>query len=235
MIIYPAIDIKDGKCVRLFQGDFSKTTVYSDDPVDIALKWQGQGAQYLHIVDLDGALAGNPQNLSIIKRIISELKIPIQVGGGIRNIETGNAILDYGAARIILGTSAVKSPDILHEAVRQFGSRLAVGVDAKNGLVAIEGWEETSQLLAVDFIKKIEDLGVRTVIYTDISKDGTLNGPDITGINEILSKTGIDIIASGGVGRLQDLIRLKELGVSGAIVGKALYSGSFTLEEALEV
>ena len=235
MIIYPAIDIKDGKCVRLFQGDFSKTTVYSADPVEVALKWQSQGAEYIHIVDLDGALTGSPQNLPVIKNIIGKLKIPIQVGGGIRTLETGNIILNAGAARIIMGTSAVKTPDILEQAVNQFGNKLAVGVDAKNKKVAVEGWGETSELLALDFINTMENTGVKTIIYTDISKDGTLKGPDIKGIKEIILNTSINIIASGGVGTLQDLIKLKDLGVSGAIVGKALYADSFTLEEALEI
>ena len=235
MIIYPAIDIKDGKCVRLFQGDFSQTTVYSDDPVEVALKWEYKGAEYIHIVDLDGALAGSPQNLPVIKNIISKLKIPIQVGGGIRTLETGNKILEAGAARIIMGTSAVKTPEILEQAVNQFGDRLAVGVDAKNKKVAVEGWGETSEILALNFIQRMENIGVKTIIYTDISKDGTLQGPDINGIREIISNTGINIIASGGVGTLQDLINLKELGSSGAIVGKALYTDSLTLEEALEI
>jgi len=235
LIIYPAIDIKDGKCVRLFQGDFSQTTVYSDDPVEVALKWEYKGAEYIHIVDLDGALAGSPQNLPVIKNIISKLKIPIQVGGGIRTLETGNKILEAGAARIIMGTSAVKTPEILEQAVNQFGDRLAVGVDAKNKKVAVEGWGETSEILALNFIQRMENIGVKTIIYTDISKDGTLQGPDINGIREIISNTGINIIASGGVGTLQDLINLKELGSSGAIVGKALYTDSLTLEEALEI
>lgn len=235
MIIYPAIDIKDGKCVRLFQGDFSKTTVYSEDPVNIASQWESQGAKYLHIVDLDGALAGSPQNLGVIQNIISSINIPVQVGGGIRNVVTAHSLIESGADRIIMGTSAIKSPETLKQAVKKLGSKLVVGVDAKNGKVAVEGWEETSECNAADFVSTVENMGVKTVIYTDISKDGTLQGPNIEGIKELLSRSGIDIIASGGVGSLKDLINLKELGVSGAIVGKALYSGNINLIDALEL
>ena len=234
MIVYPAIDIRDGKCVRLFQGDFSKTTVYSEDPIEVALRWESQGAKYLHLVDLDGALAGKPQNLTIIEGIVGKVSIPVQVGGGIRSIDTGSLLLGLGVSRIIMGTSAVKSPEILEEAVKQFGNKLAVGVDARNKRVAVEGWEKSSEQLSVDFVKQLEKIGVKTVIYTDISKDGTLLGPDIDGTKELVSAVGIDIIASGGIGSVQDLIKLKEIGVSGTIVGKALYSGNVSIREILE-
>lgn len=233
MVIYPAIDIKDGKCVRLVQGQFNDETVYSDHPVEMARKFEQLGAEYLHVVDLDGARLGEPQNIAIISEIAVKLGIPIQLGGGIRTIEMMEIILCKGIERVILGTSAVKDQEMVKKAVRSFGKNLAVAIDARDGLVAIEGWAKTSSFTAVGFAKKMENLGASTIIYTDISRDGMLNGPNLKAMEEMAKNVKIDIIASGGVTSLKDIINLKELGISGAIVGKALYTGDIKLQEAI--
>ncbi len=233
MIIYPAIDIKDGKCVRLVQGKFNDVTVYSDHPVEMALKFEQLGAQYLHVVDLDGARLGEPQNIPVISEMAVKLGIPIQLGGGIRSIEMMEIILCKGIQRIILGTSAVKDPELVKKAVQTFGSSLAVAIDAKDGLVAIEGWAKTSEFTAVGFAKKMEDLGAKVIIYTDISRDGMLKGPNLKAMEDMVKAVSIEVIASGGVTNLQDIKNLKEIGMAGAIVGKALYTGDVDLQEAL--
>jgi len=235
MIVFPAIDIRDGKCVRLLKGEFDKETIYSDDPVGMALNWQNQGAKYLHVVDLDGARAGLPQNIEIIKKIIKALDIPIQIGGGIRNLETARKIIDAGAERIIIGTSAITNPEMLSKAVEELGEKLIVGIDSKDGFVAIQGWESKSSRTTLNFAKEIEKMGVRTVICTEISRDGTLQGPDTEGIKILVEQTGINVIASGGVGCFDDLIKLKEIGAFGAIVGKALYSGNIAMKQIVEI
>lgn len=234
MILYPAIDMKDGKCVRLLQGRFDNVTVYSENPVDMALKWEGMGAGYLHVVDLDGARLGKPKNLPIVSEIASRLGIPVQLGGGIRDMKTIETILAKGIERVILGTSAVKNPELVKEALKEYGNRIVIGIDAKDGRVAIEGWEKTSDFTAVDFAKKMRDLGASTIIYTDIATDGMLAGPNLKAMEEMVAATGIDIIASGGVSKLEDIKNLKETGVAGAIIGKALYTGNIDLKEALE-
>jgi len=234
MKIYPAIDIKDGKCVRLVQGQFSDETIYSDRPVEMARKFEQMGAEYLHVIDLDGARLGEPQNIAIISEMAVKLGIPIQLGGGIRSIEMIEIILCKGIERVILGTSAVKDPDMVKKAIQSFGKNLAVAIDARDGLVAIEGWAKTSSFTAVGFAKKMEDLGAKTIIYTDISRDGMLNGPNLKAMEEMVKSVGIEVIASGGVTSLEDIINLKELGVSGVIVGKALYTGDIKLQEAIE-
>jgi phosphoribosylformimino-5-aminoimidazole carboxamide ribotide isomerase len=233
MVIYPAIDVKNGKCVRLVQGQFDDETVYSDHPVEMAKKFEQLGAEYLHVIDLDGARLGEPQNIAIISEMAVKLGIPIQLGGGIRTIEMIEIILCKGIERVILGTSAVKDQDMIKKAVQSFGNNLAVAIDARDGMVAIEGWAKTSSFTAVGFAKKMEDLGAKTIIYTDISRDGMLNGPNLKAMEEMVKSVGIDVIASGGVTSLQDIINLKELGVSGAIVGKALYTGDIKLQEAI--
>lgn len=234
MIVYPAIDMKDGKCVRLLQGRFDNVTVYSENPVEMALKWENMGAEYLHMVDLDGARSGKPKNLSVVSAIASRLKIPVQLGGGIRDLGTIDNILGKGIERVILGTSAVKNPGLVKEALKKYGSKIVIGIDAKNGMVAIEGWEQTSDFTAVDFAKRMKELGAKTVIYTDIATDGMLAGPNLKAMEEMVEAVGIDIIASGGVSKVQDIKNLKEVGVAGAIVGKALYAGNIDLKEALE-
>ncbi len=235
MIIYPAIDIKDGRCVRLVQGKFNDVTIYSDHPVDMAVKFEQMGAQYLHVVDLDGARLGQPQNIAVVSEMAVRLGIPIQLGGGIRTIETMEIILCKGIERIILGTSAVNDQELVKKAVQSFGNNLAVAIDAKDGLVAIEGWAKTSSFTAVGFAKKMEDLGAKVIIYTDISRDGMLRGPNLKAMEEMVKAVKIDVIASGGVTNIQDINNLKEIGVSGAIVGKALYTGDVDLKEAIEI
>jgi len=233
MVIYPAIDIKQGKCVRLVQGRFSDVTVYSDDPVQMALRWQQAGAEYIHLVDLDGALTGKSVNYDTIKKIANTVSVPVQLGGGIRSMESIEVVLEAGVSRVILGTSAVKNPQLVREAVDRYKERIAVGIDAKDGKVAIEGWESISEFSALDFAEKMQHLGVRTIIYTDISRDGMLQGPNLDAMREMAGHLSIDVIASGGVSSLQDLLELKKTGVSGAIVGKALYTGKVKLEEAI--
>lgn len=233
MIIYPAIDIKDGRCVRLVQGQFNDVTVYSDNPVEMAFRFEQLGAEYIHVVDLDGARLGLPQNTAVISEMAVKLGIPVQLGGGIRAIETIEIILCKGIERVILGTSAVNDQELVKQAVRSFGNNLAVAIDAKDGLVAIEGWAKTSEFTAIGFAKKMEDLGAKVIIYTDISRDGMLNGPNLKAMEEMVKAVKIDVIASGGVTSLQDIINLKNIGVSGAIVGKALYTGDIDLKEAI--
>ncbi|ACL74772.1 1-(5-phosphoribosyl)-5-[(5-phosphoribosylamino)methylideneamino]imidazole-4-carboxamide isomerase [Ruminiclostridium cellulolyticum] len=233
MIIYPAIDIIDGKCVRLQQGSYSDVTVFGDSPVDMARKWESLGAGYLHVVDLDGARSGKSENAEIIKQIAKTLKIPVQTGGGIRNLETVETYLSGGLSRIILGTSAVSNREMLISALKEYKGKIAVGIDAKDGKVAIHGWEKTSDYTAVEFAKEVESLGAKTIIYTDISRDGMLKGPNLQAMKEMADSVSMDVIASGGVSRLKDIIDLKQTGVSGVIVGKAIYTGNVDLKEAI--
>ncbi len=234
MIIYPAIDIRGGKCVRLTQGRYDDITIFSDDPVNMALQFQKAGAKYLHVVDLDGA-RGDNDNREIIRRIAKELSIPVQTGGGIRTMADIEAVLEFGISRVILGTSAVRNPEIVSEAVKKYKNRIAVGIDAKNGFVAIEGWEKTSGIKAVEHAKNMEALGVQTIIYTDIATDGMLSGPNMLAMSEMVKKVKMEVIASGGVSSLKDIRHLKEVGVAGVIVGKAIYTGDVDLKKALEL
>lgn len=233
MIIYPAIDVKDGKCVRLAQGKFSDVTVYSDNPVEMALKWESMGARYLHVIDLDGARLGVPQNLSAVSEMAVKLGIPIQFGGGIRTIETIEMVLSKGVHRVILGTSAVMAPNLVKKALKTFEGSIAVSIDAKEGMVAIEGWAKTSEFTAVGFARKMEDLGAKSIIYTDISRDGMLTGPNLKAMEEMVKAVGVEVIAAGGITKLEDIYNLKEIGVAGAIIGRALYTGDIDLAEAL--
>lgn len=233
MIIYPAIDVKDGKCVRLTQGKFNAVTVYSENPVEMALKWEQMGARYLHVIDLDGARLGEPRNTAVISEMAVKLGIPVQLGGGIRSIERIEILLCKGIQRVILGTSAVKDPNLVKEAVRNFENNVVIGIDAKEGKVAIDGWATTSEFTAVEFAKRMEDLGAKTIIYTDIARDGMLSGPNLKAMEEMVKAVDIEVIASGGVGRLEDVKNLKEIGMPGVIIGKALYTGDVDLKEAL--
>jgi phosphoribosylformimino-5-aminoimidazole carboxamide ribotide isomerase len=235
MIIYPAIDIKDGSCVRLLQGKFEELSIYSEDPVEMALKWQNKGAAYLHMVDLDGAKTGNAKNLNIVVETASRLKIPIQLGGGIRTIGAVDYVLANGIQRVILGTTAVGDYELVRSAVKKYGNKIVIGIDAKNGLVAIKGWVETSKFTAIEFGKRMEGIGVETIIYTDISRDGMLVGPNLNAMEAMAMALKIEVIASGGVGRLEDIEMLKSTGVTGVIIGKALYTGDITLESALKI
>ena len=234
MIIYPAIDLKDGKCVRLSQGAFDKVTVFNDEPKNVAKSFQEAGASFIHVVDLDGARSGKSQNHVAIASIVSAINIPIQTGGGIRTMEDIEQKLSMGVERIILGTAALKHPDLVKAAVKAYGNHIAVGIDASQGLVAVEGWEEVSRTKAVDICIKMKDIGVQTIIYTDIAKDGMMSGPNVEATKEIVETTGLSVIASGGVSSIEDLERLSEIGVSGVIIGKALYLGALDLKSVIQ-
>ena len=233
MIIFPAIDIKDGKVVRLLQGDYSKMTVYSENPVDVANTFKNSGATHLHLVDLDGAKDGKLVNFENIKNIIQEVDIFVQVGGGIRDMNRIKAYLELGVHKVILGTSAVTDPDLLKEAIKTYGDKIAVGVDVKNGKVAINGWRKITDIDADDFLKTLENQGVSTVIYTDITKDGGLEGTNLPAYEELQRNYSFQIIASGGVTYLEELQALKGMGVYGVILGRALYAGTLTLRQVV--
>ncbi len=238
MIIYPAVDILNGKCARLHQGNFSDFKIYYEDPLDAAFHWQEEGAEYLHLVDLNGALTGSMQNSEQIKRIVDKLNIPIQLGGGIRDIVTLETVFDLGIARAVLGTSIIIHPEFAAEATQKYKGKIAAAIDARKGQVAIAGWKEKTEHEAVDIIKELETMGVERVIYTDILSDGTQTGINFEAINEIANQISLPLIASGGVSSLDDINKLKEvedIGVEGVIVGTALYEGSFTLGEAIEL
>lgn len=234
MRIYPAIDIKDGKCVRLLQGRFSDVTVYGDDPVEMAKRWEAEGGEFIHVVDLDGALKGHGVNAEIIKNICKSVSVPVQTGGGIRTIEDIEAKLACGIRRVIIGTKAVSSPEFIKEAVEKYGDKIVIGIDAKDGYVAVEGWEKCSEFTAVEFAKQMAALGVKTIVYTDIATDGTLQGPNLAAMEEMAKSVDADIIASGGVGSLEHITSLVPTGVEGVIVGRALYTGNVDLKKAIE-
>lgn len=234
MIIFPAIDILKGQCVRLIQGDYNKEKVYSNSPVDMAKKWEEKGAEYIHIVDLDGAKTGRSINQEIILEIAKTVNVPVQVGGGIRSIDTIKDYLDHGVSRVIIGTAAINNPEFLQEAVEKFQEKIAVSIDARNGYVATDGWTDTSDVKALDLVKKLEAVGVKTIVYTDIAKDGMLQGPNLEEQKAINEATTIDVIASGGVTTKEDVAHLRRLNLYGVIIGKALYDGKLTLESILE-
>jgi len=231
--IIPAIDIRGGKAVRLFQGDYARETVYADDPVDMARHWASLGAPRLHVVDLDGAREGRAVNTPIIAAICNALAIPVEVGGGLRTLEAVQAVLNAGADRAILGTAALKDPDLVRQACERFGERIVVGVDARGGHVAVQGWLQISTTRAVDLMRQMQAAGVQRFIYTDIGRDGTLEGPNIQGLQDLLHAITAPIIASGGVSSLEDVRRLSTTGVEGVIIGQALYTGALNLPEAL--
>ena len=236
MIIFPAIDLRDGKCVRLLRGDFAKETVYSSNPEDVALRWVREGAEYLHVVDLDGALAGKPQNTEVIKKILSSVQIPIEAGGGIRTLETIENTLELGVKRVILGSVAVQNRSLVKEACQRYRDRVVVGIDAKDGITAIDGWGVSGGIPAVELAKELASFGLKTIIYTDISRDGTLSGVNIEATSKLAIESGVDIIASGGVKSLEDIHALKKRevdGIVGVIAGKSIYEGTLSLSEAI--
>lgn len=234
MQLYPAIDMKDGQCVRLRQGEFKDITVYSDAPWKVAAWWQAQGATFLHLVDLDGALAGHSVNEEAIRKIVEHVSIPIEIGGGIRSEEAVRSMLGLGVKRVIIWTKAVEHPEFLEEMVGKFGEdAIVAGVDAKNGMVAVEGWEKVSSMAAGELCLKMKGYGVKHIVYTDISRDGMLSGPNVKATKCLTDDTGLDIIASGGVSCMQDLKELHEAGIRGAIIGKALYENRIHLKEAV--
>jgi phosphoribosylformimino-5-aminoimidazole carboxamide ribotide isomerase len=236
MRLYPAIDIKNGQCVRLRQGQFQDVLVYSNSPSKIAKQWENAGASFIHIVDLDGALAGHSVNEEAIKEITKSVKVPIQVGGGIRTIKDIENKLNLGVNRVIIGTKAVESSAFIKEAISTFGAdKIVIGIDAKNGMVAIEGWEKVSNYNAVTLGIHMKEIGVKTIVYTDIAKDGMLQGPNLEHTKEMVEATGLDIIASGGVSSLKDLEMLSDISVHGAIIGKALYENRIELKNAVEL
>ena len=235
MYLYPAIDLVQGKAVRLFKGDYAQMTVYSDDPVSVAKDFQAAGSKHIHLVDLEGAKSGTPENLTTIQKIIAETDLFVEVGGGIRNMQTVETYLNAGVNRVILGTAAVTDPAFLEEALRKYGEKIAVGVDLKDGFVAIKGWTETSNLTADAFFSKMENLGVKTIICTDISRDGAMKGTNRELYRELSQKYAIDLIASGGVSSLEDVQALAAMKLHGAIIGKAYYIGAIDLKKAIEV
>ena len=236
MLILPAIDLRGGNCVRLVKGDFKQETIYSEHPEEIALRWEGEGAEFLHVVDLDGALAGEPQNMDAIKRILQAVKIPVEVGGGIRSMESIDRLLSIGVSRVILGSVAVHKEELVREACSAYGNRIVVGIDAKKGIVATDGWEKSASISAVELAKKLGAFGLETIIYTDISRDGTLSGVNVTETAHLARASGIKVIASGGVKSISDIEELKKRecdGIIGVIVGKSIYEGTLSLTEAI--
>jgi len=233
MKIFPAIDIINGKAVRLKQGDYNKMTVFNDNPIEVAKEFESKGAKYIHLVDLDGAKRGSLENIDTVSKIVKETKLFVEIGGGIRNKERIEKYLDLGVGRVILGTAAVNDFEFLKESVNKYKEKIVLGVDAKDGLVAINGWEKKTNIDSFEFCEKARNIGVKTVIYTDIAKDGAMQGTNIEAFKRLVKIEGLDIIASGGVSNLDDLKKLKEINVDGAIIGKALYLGAIDLKEAL--
>ena len=236
MIVIPAIDLKEGKCVRLEQGLMERDTVFNDHPGAQAKVWQDQGAELLHIVDLDGAFAGEPKNRAAIEEIVKAISIPSQLGGGIRDLATVEAYLSLGIGRVIIGTAAQRNPEFVKEACARFPGRIVVGIDAKNGMVAVQGWAEVTGVTAVELARKFEGFGVSAIIYTDISRDGMMQGPNIEATRQLAEAISIPVIASGGLSSLKDIENLKAIessGVTGVITGKAIYSGAINLAEAI--
>ncbi len=235
MKIFPAIDLYDGKAVRLYKGDFDQMTVYSDNAAQVALQFRSAGAKYMHLVDLQGAKQGSPANAQVIRDVRMAFGGLVQLGGGIRNMQTVDYYLGLGIDRVILGTAAVNDPDFLKAALKKYGKRIAVGVDILDGCVAIKGWTEKTQIRAEDFFRQMEDLGVRAIICTDISRDGAMQGANWALYKMLSQQFKVDIIASGGVSTMEDILALQEMGLFGAIVGKAYYTGAIDLRQAVEV
>lgn len=238
MIVFPAVDIQGGKAVRLRRGDFDEVTVFGDDPVELARHWQAEGAEALHVVDLDAARTGEMANLEIVERIVGAIDIPVQYGGGVRSAESLTRISGSGVHWVVMGTAAITATDLLDSAVGRLGDRLVVGVDCSGGMVATHGWQQRSQVTATRFAEFLEERGVKRVVYTDVARDGMLRGPDFTGLERLSAATSLEIIMSGGVARLDDLEQLARLAapnVVGVIVGRALYEGSFTMAGARAV
>ncbi len=235
MILYPAIDLKDGQAVRLFKGEMDQATVFNDDPAAQAMEFVNAGCEWLHLVDLNGAFAGEPVNAAPVEAILKQTKVPAQLGGGIRDIATIEGWLSKGLARVILGTVAVENPTLVREAAHTFPGQIAVGIDARNGRVATKGWAEETEVMVTDLARSFEDAGVAAIIYTDINRDGAMQGPNIEATAALAHAVSIPVIASGGVSSIEDLIALRDCGVTlnGAISGRALYDGAIDLEQAL--
>ncbi|MDO7788422.1 1-(5-phosphoribosyl)-5-[(5-phosphoribosylamino)methylideneamino]imidazole-4-carboxamide isomerase [Desulforamulus aquiferis] len=238
MIIFPAIDLKEGQCVRLIEGRMDSATVYSHDPGSTARAWEEQGAEFIHVVDLDGAFAGQPRNRESIIQIVQAVRVPVQVGGGVRDLETVADLLAIGVNRVILGSAAILNPDMVAEACQRYGDRVLVGIDARDGMVAIQGWGETVQRTAQDLALEVKSMGITRIVFTDIRRDGKLSGPNLAATGELARASGLKVIASGGVSSLEDIQAVKDLesdGVEGAIMGKALYAGAVKLPDALVI
>lgn len=235
MIIFPAIDLKDGKCVRLYKGDMQQDTIYNDNPAAQAHEWAACGFSWLHVVDLDGAVSGSKQNHEAVKDIIRAIDIPVQLGGGIRSLDHIEQWLSEGVSRVILGTAAVRDPELVERACYMFPDQVAVGIDARGGKVAVEGWAEDTNMSVIDLARRFEDVGVSAIIYTDINRDGTGEGVNIDATKELADATSIPVIASGGVGGLKDIEAVKATDLHGVIVGKALYDGKVDALEALKI
>lgn len=238
MLVIPAIDLKAGRCVRLYQGDLHQATIYSDDPVAMALRWQSEGAERLHVVDLDGAVSGMGVNTTVIKQICQALTIPVQVGGGIRNLDTIEKLLSRGVARVILGTVACRRPEVVATACQRFSGHITVGIDARAGKVAVQGWTEATELDAITLAERCAGVGVSEIIYTDITRDGTEQGVNLEATLALARAVSLPIIASGGVASIRDIERLVPLeaeGIVGVIVGRALYTGAVKLAEAVAI
>ncbi|WP_121969879.1 1-(5-phosphoribosyl)-5-[(5-phosphoribosylamino)methylideneamino]imidazole-4-carboxamide isomerase [Leptolyngbya sp. BC1307] len=236
MDVIPAIDLLEGRCVRLFQGDYNQSQVFNDNPVEVARQWEAEGATRLHLVDLDGAKAGKPENWQAIEAIAQAVDLPIQVGGGLRDADRVRALFDLGVQFAILGTAAVENPELVSQLSKEFPGQIIVGIDARDGKVATRGWLETSEVMAVDLARQMSDRGAAAIVYTDIKRDGTLKGPNLTALRELASAIDTPVIASGGVSSISDLLSLLGLvpaGVSGVIIGKALYTGDVSLKQAI--
>jgi phosphoribosylformimino-5-aminoimidazole carboxamide ribotide isomerase len=234
MEVVPAIDLRGGRCVRLYQGDYARETVYSDDPEAVALRWVEQGAERLHVVDLDGARAGVPANLDAVAKIVAASGVPVQLGGGIRTLESAQSAIEQGVDRVILGTAALETPDLVKEVCGALGAgRVVVSVDAKDGYVVVRGWERSSQTTALTLTKRVAGWGVRRIMYTDVSRDGTLTEPNFEGVRQLVDGSSVAVIAAGGIASIAHLKRLAQLGAEAAIVGKALYTGDVDLRSAI--
>jgi len=233
MEIIPAVDIKGGKCVRLYQGDYDQETVFDVDPVTAALNWYSQGARWLHIVDLDGAVIGEPQNMEVVEQIIKESKLLIELGGGIRQEDVAERLLHQGVSRMILGTAAIENRELTKKLCEQFGEAIAVSLDARDGRIAIHGWQKNTVVEVLQLSREMVNVGARRFIYTDIKRDGTLTEPNFDMINRLLTEANVPVIVAGGISRPEHLQRLKELGAEGAVIGKALYTGDINLGEAI--
>lgn len=235
MNIFPAIDLYEGKAVRLFKGDYAQMTVYSENPVEIAMDFKSKGAEFIHIVDLEGAKSGETPNIETVKKIVKSCGLFAEIGGGIRSLEVIEQYINAGVGRVILGTAAVTEPGFVEKAVEKYGDKIAVGVDVKDGFVAIKGWTESSELECMDFCKKMQSIGVKTIICTDISKDGAMKGTNHALYAALQKELSLNIIASGGVSSIEDVKKLAQKGLYGAIIGKAYYIGAIALDEAIEV
>jgi phosphoribosylformimino-5-aminoimidazole carboxamide ribotide isomerase len=233
MEIIPAIDIRCGRCVRLYQGDYNRETVFDEDPVTAALTWYSQGARWLHIVDLDGAVAGEPRNMEAVRQIARETGLSIELGGGIRQEDVAERLLRQGVSRMVLGTAAVEDRELVEKLCRRFGEAVAVSLDARDGKIAVHGWQEDTVFEVLRLSREMVDAGVRRLIYTDIKRDGTLTGPNFDMIEKLIAETNVPVIVAGGISRLDHLRRISELGAEGAVIGKALYTGDINLAEAI--